>query len=248
MMFSTLKSEFRKLLTVRSTYIIVLSSLVLVALFAGYGDGFRGTPASLQMPGLFMHESASAMVFIGLILAFAGLLSLGHEYRYNTIMYTLTSSNRRLKVLLAKVLAVSSFAAVTSLIVIFFAPLCTVIGAHLHGHPITPQQFDYWSTIWRGVFVGWGYAMYAFVLIAIMRNQVGSIVTFLLIPLIGENILGHIFPNVQQYLPFTALQAVVSPLGLGNHTSSAHAALIALAYVAGGLVVGAVLFVRRDAN
>lgn len=247
-MFASIKSEFRKLLTVRSTYVIVVISLLIVGLFAGYGDGFRATPDSLNDPGLFMHESLNAIVFIGLILAFAGLLLVGHEYRYNTIMYTLTSSNRRLKVLVAKLVAISTFAAVTSLMVVFFSPLCTIVGAHLHGNSIGPQHFDYWTIIWRCIFVGWGYSMYAFALITAMRSQVGSIVTFLLIPLIGENILGNIFRHAQKYFPFTSLQSVAVPLDLGNHTTSAHAALITLAYIIGGLAVGAVLFLKRDAN
>lgn len=247
-MISALKSELRKLLTVRSTYVIVLISLILVALFAGFGDGFRANPGSLHLPGLLMSESANAIMFVGLILAFAGLLLLGHEYRYNTIMYTLTSSNRRLKVLLAKLLVISLFAVVTSLAVAFFSPLCTIIGAHLHGYHIVPQHFDYWSVIWRCAFVGWGYAVYAFILIAIMRSQVGSIVTFLLIPLIGENILGHIFKNAQQYFPFTSLQSVASSTHLGDRVASPHAVTVSLAYIVVGLIVSAVLFSRRDAN
>jgi ABC-2 type transport system permease protein len=249
-MLPSLKSEFRKLLSVRSTYVIVIITLLIVALFAGFGDGFKATSASLQRPTLLMSESTNAIVFVGLILAFAGLLLLGHEYRYNTIMYTLTSSPSRLRSLAAKVAAVSVFAAVTSLLVAFFAPLCTIVGAHLHGHHIGLQSFDYWSVIWRCVFVGWGYAMYAFILIAILRNQVGAIVTFLLVPLIGETIIGHIFTHSNKYLPFSSLQAVVQQGGdkMGTSLSAGHSALVALAYIAVGLAASALLFIRRDAN
>jgi len=247
-MIAGLKSEFRKLLTVRSTYAIFAISLALVALFAGYGDGFRATSEGLHRPDLLMSESFNAIVFAGLLLAFVGLLLVGHEYRYNTIMYALTDSNRRFKVLLAKFLAVSTFAIVTGLLVAFFSPLCTLIGAHLHGSHLAPQHFDYWSVIWRCAFVGWGYAIYAFILIFIMRNQVGSIVTFLMVPLIGESLIGHIFTKSAQYLPFGMLQAVAAPQDLGNHTTGAHAVMVALAYMAVGLLVGAVLFLKRDAN
>lgn len=247
-MLAVIRSEIRKLLSVRSTYFIVIICLAIVALFAGYGDGFRPTPGSLQRPGALMSESSNAIVFVGLILAFVGLLLVGHEYRYNTIMYTLTNTNRRLKVLLAKLLVISTFAVVTGLVMAFFAPLCTIIGAHLHHHPIAPQQFDYWRVVWRCAFVGWGYAMYAAILAFILRNQVGSIVTFLLIPLIGENIIGHIFTKSANYLPFTMLQAVVTPGDLGNHTTTAHAATVALSYIVVGLLASAIVFQRRDAN
>lgn len=247
-MIADLKAEFRKLLTVRSTYFIVGATLLIVMLFAGFISGFRAIPADLHSPSLLADQSTNAVVFVGLILAFAGLLLMGHEYRYNTIMYTLTAANRRYKVLLAKLIAISVFALATSLIVTFFSPLCTIIGTHLHGYTISPQVYDYWSILWRCLLCGLGYALYAFILIAILRNQVGAIVTFLLFPLIGENILGLLLKNNVKYLPFTAVQSVAVPHNLGNHTDSGHEALVVLAYVVVGLIVSAVLFIRRDAN
>jgi ABC-2 type transport system permease protein len=247
-MLPALKSEFRKLLSVRSTYAIVGISLAITVLFAGFIEGFRGDAAALRSPSLLANEATSAVVFVGMIMAFAGLLLLGHEYRYNTIMYTLTAQNRRSKVLVAKFITVSIFAVVTALLVAFFSPLCIIIGTALHGHHIGPQVFDYWHVIWTCVFCGWGYGMYAFILIAIMRNQIGAIVTYLLVPLIGENILGLLLKNNMKYLPFTAVQSVVQPENLGNHTTSGAAAVTVLVYVAVGLVVSVLFFWKRDAN
>ncbi len=247
-MLPSLKSEFRKLLTVRSTYFIVLTSLLITVLVAGFIQGFRGEPASLRSPTLLAGESSGAIVFVGFILAFAGLLLAGHEYRYNTITYTLTSANRRYKVLLSKFLVITVFAALTSLLIMFFSPLCTIIGVHLAGKHIGPQSFDIWPLLWRCVFVGWGYAMYAFILLMILRNQVGAIVTFLLLPLIGENILTLLLKHNSTYLPFSALQSVIGQVNPSNPTTSGHQALVVAVYVAVGLLVSAVLFIRRDAN
>jgi ABC-type transport system involved in multi-copper enzyme maturation permease subunit len=244
----TIKAEFRKLLSVRSTYFNLIICLLIVALFAGYGEGVKANPKDLLSPTILMEQSTSAVVFVGLILAFVGLLLAGHEYRYNTIGYTLTGANRRWKVMASKFIVISVFAIVASLIMAFFSPLCTIIGAHIVGHPIGPQVFDIWSVVWRCAFTGWGYAMYALILILIMRNQVGAIVTFLLVPLIGENILMQLFKHIGQNLPFTALQGVAQPTGLGNHTTSGHEALIVLVYVAVGLAISSILFIRRDAN
>lgn len=248
-MIPALKSEFRKLLTVRSTYFIVGISLLIVAFFAGLIDGFNNNQMALQKnPMLLANDSASAVTFVGLILAFAGLLLMGHEYRYNTIMYSLTATNRRTKVLVAKVITVSVFAIVTSLFVTFFSPLCTIVGAALHGHHIGPQTYDLWSVVWRCVFCGWGYAMFAFLLVAIMRNQIGAIVTFLLIPLVGENILFLLVKEAHsKFLPFFALRGVTDPSTV-HGASSGYLAGVVLIYVAIGLLVGFVLFSRRDAN
>jgi ABC-2 type transport system permease protein len=247
-MIDSIRSEFRKLLTTRSTYLLVIISLLITAFFAGFVEGFQNTPDALRDPELLVRESTHAIVFVGILLAFVGLLVLGHEYRYNTIMYTLTSSNRRLKSLVAKVLVISVFALAMSLLITFFSPLCTIIGARLHGMSLGPQTYDYWSVIWRCLFVGWGYAMYAFILIAIMRNQVGAIVSFLLVPLFGENILSLLLKNNATYLPFTSLQSIGNPALTESATTPGRQALIVLAYVSVGLLVSTVLFVRRDAN
>lgn len=247
-MIPTLKSEFRKLLTVRSTYFIVAASLLIVMFFAGFIEGFRGTVQYLQNPALLESESTSAIVFVGFILSFAGLLLMGHEYRYNTIMYSLTSTNRRIKVLVSKFIVVAVFALAASLLVTFFSPLCTILGAALHGHHLGPQHFHYFAIIWRCVVCGVAYSLYALILIAIMRNQVGAVVTFLLLPLIGENILGLLLKKNVIYLPFTAAQAVASPTSMGNHTTSPHELGVVAVYLVVGLLVSAVLFVRRDAN
>jgi ABC-type transport system involved in multi-copper enzyme maturation permease subunit len=247
-MIDAIKAEFRKLLSVRSTYFNIIICLLIVALFAGYGEGVKGSPHDLQSLNFLADQASSAAVFVGLILAFVGLLLAGNEYRYNTIMYTLTSVNRRWKVLAAKFLVVTVFATVTSLIMMFFSPLCAIVGAHIAGHDIGPQVFDVWNVIWTSAFCVWGYAMYALILMLVLRNQVGAIVTFLMVPLIGENILMQLFKHIGPNLPFTALQAVAQPNGLGNHASSGHEALIVLAYIVGGLIVSSVLFIRRDAN
>lgn len=243
-----LKAEMRKLLSVRSTYFIVATCLLITAFFAGFIEGFRGDPKALLVPGLLSGESASAIVFVGFILAFAGLLLVGHEYRYNTIYYTLTATNQRYKILVAKMVVISVFTFMVALLITFFSPLCTIIGAHLAGKHIGPQIFDVWTLLWHCLVCAWAYGMYAFILITLLRNQVGAIVTFLLVPLIGENILMELLKHNGKYLPFTAAQSIVSPTTMGNHTTSTQAVLTVSVYIVVGFIVSSVLFIRRDAN
>jgi hypothetical protein len=224
-MIPAIRSEFRKLLTVRSTYINVIISLAIIALFAGFGSGFRMDATGAHDTGYLMSQSTSAIVFVGMILA-----------------------NRRYKVLVSKFVAITVFAVVISILVAFFSPLCTIIGAHLAGKTLAPQHFDVWSVLWRCIFTGWGYAMFAYILLLTIRNQIGAIVTYLLVPLIGENILMQLFKNIGKSLPFTALQSVSQPTALGNHTTSAHSVMVVLIYIAVGLLVSTVLFIKRDAN
>jgi ABC-type transport system involved in multi-copper enzyme maturation permease subunit len=246
-MMHSLKAEFRKLYTVRSTYVLIAVSVIIIMLLAGYAEGVRATVLSLRYPHMLEGESTSAVSLIGLLMAIAGMLLVGHEYRYNTIMYTLTSSNKRLKPFFAKVIVVSIFALLMGLFVTFFSPLSTIIGVRLSGHHLVHQNFNYFSIIWRCVFCVWGYAMYGLVLAYLIRSQVGTIVTYLLIPIIGETILGVLLKGNFQYLPFTGLQSVTSPR-VAQGITSGQGALVACLYIIVGLSVAAYLFLRRDAN
>lgn len=250
-MIPAIKAEFLKLLTVRSTYFTVLAALAIVILFAGFGGGYRIDTQNLHNPATLASESANAILFGGIILALVGLLLFAHEYRYNTILYTLTSSNSRAKSLLAKLVAVTIFAIIVSAALAIFSPFCTIIGIHIANKHLISQTFPVWPVLWRCVFVGWGYAMYAFILTAIIRSQVGSIVTFLLIPLIGEHLIMSIFKNSGKYLPFNNLQSAVNSLLPGGDTTSIsmkHSVTVTCLYIAVGLLISFILFVRRDAN
>lgn len=247
-MIASIRAELRKILTVRSTYFILLICLAIIGLFAGYGDGFKASPQLIRDPNWLAHESYSAIIFVGLLAALVGLLSFGHEYRYNTIMYTLTASNSRLKSLWAKMLVVTLFSLVASVLFALFSPLCSYIGIQLSGNTLGPQVFPVWDVLWRCMFVGWGYAMFAFILVAIIRSQVGAIVAYLMIPLIGENILANVFKSTQGYLPFMSLQSVVPTLSTPQSQSLSHYVTVTLVYIGIGLVVSSLLFMRRDAN
>jgi len=249
-MMSSLKAEFRKLLSVRSTYYIVLITLAIVLLVTGWGNGVKADVATLHNPNFLTNEATNAVFIGGIIIAVVGLLIVGHEYRYNTILYTLTSSNSRSKSLLAKFIAITVFALVTITAVLFFAPLCTIVGTHIAGKHLVSQNFPVWAILREDLFVGWGYMMYALIIATIIRSQVGSIVTFLLIPLVGEHVIESIFKSSTNYMPFNSLQSVANNLltNAGSPVSTSHNVVVACTYIAVGALVSFVLFARRDAN
>src|ERR1700690_563954 len=101
-MVPTLKAEFRKLFTIRSTYGWILLAFVLVGIFSFYGEGFKDSAQLMQHPklaeggSLFIAGTITQMAsFVGLFGGIIALLLITHEYRYNTITYTLTASNSR---------------------------------------------------------------------------------------------------------------------------------------------------------
>ena len=248
-MFAAIKSEFRKIITVRSTYVITGIALVLVIFFAFYATGLRATQAALLNPYMLADQAREAIIATGTLGSLVAVLLVTHEYRYNTIMYTMTSSNSRTKTFLAKLLVVTGFALVFSLLVAALAPALTSLAIHIKGFNLVPQRSNIASMIWQVLFVGWGYIVMGFVFGMIIRAQVGAISALFLIPAVVEQLLGLLMKASAIYLPYNALQAVVGQAEKAlTHISPGRGAVVFLGYVAFGLVLAWQLFVRRDAT
>lgn len=247
-MFAALKSEFRKLITVRSTYVIVGIATLLVVFFAFYTEGIRVTPAALANPHLLANEAKQAVLSVGLLGALVGVLLVTHEYRYNTIMYTLTASNSRTKSLLAKLLVVSGFAITFSLFMGVLSPVLTLVGVHVKGLVLIPQNIPFGSLFWQVLFVGWGYAMLAFIFAVIVRIQVGAVSTMFLVPAMAEPLIGLLLKQNAIYLPYNALQGVVQANESLGHISPIHAVGVVMVYLVAGWFISWQLFLRRDAS
>lgn len=244
-MMSTIKAEFRKLLSVRSTYVVTALSLALVIFYAFYIQGWRLAAPELQSPDKLTGDvfgAVQAVTFFGGIIA---VLLMSHEYRYNTIMYTLTSSNSRSKVLFAKILAISAFAIVFAILIGTISPIASYIGVHAHGHSLVPQTLDFGELIWRSLFYGWGYAMAGLLFVTLIRSQVGSIAALFVVPGILEQLLTLLLKENSRYLPFSTLDRV---LNSDPKLIPTQAALVYGAYLVGGWIITWILFMKRDAN
>jgi ABC-type transport system involved in multi-copper enzyme maturation permease subunit len=243
-MMPAIKSEFRKLLTIRSTYFICFVSFIILFAFAFYITGWKISTQDLHNPSHLAGQVTAAVGILSTLGALVGVLTFAHEYRYNTIMYTLTASRSRMQVLVAKIISMSVFAILFTMVVGVLSPLLTVLAINIHGQTLVPQNIPYLDLLWRSLFYGWGMAMLALILTSIIRVQVGAVAALFLIPGTVEQLLGLLLKNNQVYLPFTSLGAVVD----ASSISHAKAALIATIYIVGGWIVASYLFVRRDAN
>jgi ABC-type transport system involved in multi-copper enzyme maturation permease subunit len=174
-----------------------------------------------------------------------------HEYRYNTIMYSLTSSNSRSKVLFAKIVAITGVAVAFTVVAAVLAPLMILWGIHAHNLTLVPQTLHFGTLAWECLFYGWGYAMAGLLLAALIRNQIGAIITLFIVPGTVEALLGLLLKNNVVYLPFSALNTVIGNQHEGMSGPSitpVHAAMVFGAYLIGGWIVAWVLFLQRDAN
>ena len=252
-MITSLKSEFRKLLTVRSTYFITGFVLLFVAFLSVYVFGYQQASQPATSP-IYMadvlYNMLGTFVTFGLIIA---ILHVAHEYRYNTINYTLTLTTSRLRVLASKVIVLLSYATVMAGIVLLIAYFGAKLGLDIRNTTLVPQQLPLTEIAWQYIAYIWGYILTGVILAVLIRGLVGSIVAFFLIPTI-EGILSLILKTNTKYLPFRSLDAIAATpvpeqFNVGfqvlSHTAALGVFAIYLA-VFGSLAVFA--FLKRDAS
>jgi len=247
-MIPTLKAEFCKLLTVRSTYVVTAIVVGLVAFIAFYAEGWRLNGLPLQDPTLLAGDVTGALnlTVFGAIVA---ILLMSHEYRYNTIMHTLTISRSRTAVLLSKAIVVSLYALVLAVLVGVLSPLLSDFGIHAHGYSLVHQTFDVWDLTWRSLFYSWGYGMAGLVIALLVRSQVAAISVLFLVPNIVEQLIGLVLKENTKYLPFTSLSLVIHNNTLSGATlAPTKAALVFTGYLIASCLVAWVLFIKRDAS
>ncbi len=253
-MKTALKAEFRKLFTVRSTYFVSLLILLFVVFFSFYIEGFR------QIEAVGPHKFSSVLLgsvgFVSQMGTIICILLIAHEYRYNTISYTLTYSNSRLKTLLAKIAASISFLTVLAAVCGSLAIGLTYLGLKVHDIHIPVQDFNVVQLFGRSIFYCVAYGLTGLLLAALFRNIIASIILLFIGIDTIETLAGLLLKENAVYLPFRALgQIVITP---GNQEqipdfirgsmSIGKAMLVYGAYLAIGWTVAIILFVRRDAN
>lgn len=248
-MINALKAEYRKIFTVRSTYVMLLLTLAALLLLAFFANGIKIDNGDLHNPLTLTNDITAAIGALAIFPALIALLLFTHEYRHNTILYTLTESNSRSRVLLAKIIVLSVFSLIYTLIVCALSPLLANLGIHAHSLHLVHQSIHYGNLLWRVIMFGWGYTMVGLLVAVLIRNQIGAIVTLFILPETVEGLLGLLLKKNAVYLPFNSLHVLVSQ-GLSSslaNVSDLTAMLVFLTYLVIGWVVAWVLFLKRDA-
>lgn len=271
-----LRAEFRKLLTVRSTYFVTLLIIVLSCLFtylgtsaeyvdSGPNSGQRATsshpPSSSRAPVKTKNlrpdklasnilEAAGAATFIAVVT----VLLMAHEFRYNTINYTLTSSNSRSKVLLAKVIASSTYTVIATIIAVLLTIAFTYLAIHIKGLYLPPQEISWVAIIGRLLGFIMGYSLLGLAFITLLRNLTAAIVALFLLPTVDALVSALLTRNdtePSRYLPFSALNRLVlnSDSGIAPHSlpTVTQSLVVFLAYLIGLWAITWYLFLHRDA-
>ncbi|HVS84590.1 MAG TPA: hypothetical protein VHD91_03055 [Gaiellaceae bacterium] len=249
-------SEWTKLRSVRSTAWSLLVGFALTILFPVLFAAVTASHWSHMAP----HERADrhpldiALAGVNvsqLAIAVLGVLVITAEYSTGMIRATFTAVPTRLPVLWAK----TAVFAVTGFVVTLPAVLIAFVASQaiLRGHHILQISFSA-PGVARSVIGGAVYVMLTGVLAltigAIVRNTAGGIATFagiyfVIPPLM--NILPSSWNNaISPYLPSEAGRQLFSLTQDAHSLSPLAGGLLLVGYCALGLVIAAVLLVRRD--
>jgi ABC-2 type transport system permease protein len=240
-----IRSEFRKLATVRSPWLLLAAGPLLVV------AGVTG----LVVSGGNVHDPATArtaLAHAGLAAIFPlilGILAVAGEYRHSTITDTYLSTPRRDRVIAAK-LAVYALAGAAAGVTSSGAALAVTAAwwAERGGH-LQLSGTDIWLTLLGGVAANCALAAIGVGLGALIRNPAAAIAAALAWFALIEGIAGQLLGSgLARWLPFYASEA----LGRSNLSATARllpqwgGGLMLLAYAAVFAAAAVFTTLRRD--
>ncbi len=250
-MMPALRYEWRRLISIRSTWIISALYLALVGVVGLIPVFLNSTETPVQSwEGLF---STPGNVLNAMILSVIAAQTFGHEYRYGVIRLTLSEFPVRENILLAKTLILSTYVIAMT----FLAWAVLGVGALIAGSEkvnsdasgYTISSSDNSTQMWQVLVFGIGYCIFAMSITMLSRNLALGVTLPLLLatilePLIG-GLLGMISESVEpvrKYLPFSSAQAWVV-----NADDWPQAGLVFAAWVVGIYFLATFFFIKRDA-
>lgn len=230
--------EQRRISTIRSTWIILVVTLLLAGLVAaglaalGNLDPETGERVGLAPLSLVLQAVGSPMVFVPLSVMAA--MALGGDYRFGLIRTTLTAFPRRTPVYFAKLgvalLWVLAFALAATLVCLLAA---IALRSNVDVAPFTAENLGYGG---RSILFVLGYCAAVFALVALTRNQALGIIVVLLWVLAVEQIvlaiLGSRVSWLADVLPGSASSRFVAGDGALGH-GAAFFSLVLLLVVLG---------------
>ena len=244
-MNAALRSEIRKVLSLRSTYVIV-GLLVLIALIMdGWVAGYKHGPLdSTFVAELIRATFQGTSALLGLIV----LLQITHEYRYNTIYYTMTLARSRTTIFFAKVLVATLIMFTGAALFMALGVASGLAGVAVSGDSLGTQSIAWSNLLTHGGMYVWGAGIYALIIGFILRSQVGAIVVYLFGASIAEQLLGLLLKSNAGYLPFKALEGTLMQVPVMGVFNPEKSMVIVLGWVVLAGTAAWLLFRHRDAN
>ena len=260
-MKNLLQSELRKLIYLRSNWLLLLWSGLFAALGTvapilvfnsesrGMGMGFSGTNTPEGINAVFANAAGGYL--FALIM---GILIMTNEFRHGTAVGTFLVTPKRSTVLVAKLIA----AAIAGLVVqVFSFLIATSAGVITLGFfephaPVTSELL--WKIFRASVLSGIVLGIVGVGLGALVKNQIAAVTGAVIWTLIVEGLVVAFVESVGKYLPAGAITGLVD-LDFGsndfnftieNYLSPFMATLVLLGYAALFSLVAVRTTLRRD--
>lgn len=240
-----IRSEFRKLTTLRSPWLLLAAGPLITA--AGI-SGLVASGGDLHDPALqskaFSHVGLAAIV----TLVF-GLLAVAGEYRHGTITDTYLSFPGRRTVIAAKLAVYGLVGAAAGLVSSVTAVVVTAAWWASKGASFQLSTADTWRTLGGGLAANVAFAAIGVGLGALIRNLVAAVAVALAWIALVEGIAGQLLgAGLARWLPFYASES----LDRANLTTATGllpqwgGLLVLLGYAAIFAVAGVLTTLNRD--
>jgi ABC-type transport system involved in multi-copper enzyme maturation permease subunit len=255
----TIRSEFTKIRSVRSTWwtllvLVVISVGIGAAISAGVAANWSHTSASDRATFDATQISVAGLFFLGqLVIVVFGALVLTAEYSTGMIRTSLTAMPRRVTLFAAKAIVFALVALVVTIVtafVAFFLGQAILTSTH---ESATLSQPNVLRAVIGGALYVTLCGLFAFAAGAIFRHTAATITSIIgllfVIPILAHLLPSNWYDDIARWLPSStgdAISVVVGPRPEHLFSPWGQFAVFAV-YTAVLLVVGGILFRKRDA-
>jgi ABC-2 type transport system permease protein len=240
-----IRSEFLKLRTIRSPWLLLAAGPVLVV--AGV-TGLVQSGGNLHDPAV-QSKALSHVALAALFTLIFGILAVAGEYRHGTVTDTFLSFPDRGRVVAAKLAAYGLVGAVAGLVFAAVALAVTAAWWAAKGGSFHLSAVGSWRILIGGVAVNVAFAAIGVGVGALVRNLAAAIAAALAWIALVEGITGQLLgAGLARWLPFYASEA----LGRADMTGTAKllpqggAGLVLAGYTALFAIAAVVTTLRRD--
>ena len=244
-MLPMIRSEFRKLSTIRGPWLLLAAGPLLVV--AGI-SGLVQSGASLHDPSV----QSKALAHVSLAALFTlifGILAVAGEYRHGTVTDTFLSFPDRGRVVAAKLTVYGLVGAAAGLVSSAVAIVVTAAWWAAKGGSFHLSAAGTWQTIAGGVAVNLGFAVIGVGVGALIRNLAAAIAAALAWIAVVEGIVGQLLGSgLARWLPFYASEALdrTSVIGSARLLPQWGGGLLLAGYAAVFACAAIVTTLRRD--